>query len=102
MSATVETTVITAAPVAPPSRVSIQLDQVKVFSFAELLSFQAALAIHIKGEFKKVAKAAKVKRVKDPSAPKKALSVGMLAWKAYVKDLKVKQAELFAGLTFIS
>jgi hypothetical protein len=88
MSSTVENT---------QTPVSIIMDQVKAFSFTDLLTLQASIATLIKVEYKKVAKASKVKHVKDPNAPKKELSVGMLAWKAYVKDLVAKQPELFTG-----
>jgi hypothetical protein len=100
MSSVIENT--TVPEVKEPTRVQLAFQQVKAFTVAELLTLQATLAVHVKNEFKKEVKAlkaaGKVKRVKDPNAPKKELSIGMRAYQAFVKDLIEKQPDLFTGL----
>ncbi len=75
--------------------VTLMMEQLKTLSFTDLLTFQLALASHIKSEFKKVTK--KAKKVKNPDAPKRPLNPGMLAWKAYVKHLQTTKPEMFEG-----
>ncbi len=87
------------APVAAPAVTPVMalLEQVKTLSFADLLAFNVGLGAHIKSEFKKVAK--KAKKAKNPDAPKRQLSVGMLAWKAFVKHIVATKPEMFDGVT---
>ncbi len=71
------------------------VEQIRALSFTDMVSLNLTVATLIKKEAKSAVK--KPKKVRDPNAPKKPVSVGLQAWKAFVDNIAAAHPAQFAN-----
>ena len=77
------------------SPVDAIVEQVRALSFSDMVALNLTVATLIKKEAKSAVK--KPKKVRDPNAPKKPVSVGLQAWKAFVDSIAAAHPAQFAS-----
>ncbi len=77
------------------SPVDTIVEQIRTLSFTDMVALNLTVATLIKKEAKSAVK--KPKKVRDPNAPKKPVSVGLQAWKAFVDSIAAAHPAKFAG-----
>lgn len=70
------------------------VEQVRALSFSDMVALNLTVATLIKKEAKSAVK--KPKKIRDPNAPKKPVSVGLQAWKAFVDNIAAAHPAQFA------
>ncbi len=71
------------------------VEQIRTLSFSDMVALNLTVATLIKKEAKSAVK--KPKKVRDPNAPKKPVSVGLQAWKAFVDHIAAAHPAQFAN-----
>jgi hypothetical protein len=77
------------------SPVDAIVEQVRTLSFSDMVALNLTVATLIKKEAKSAVK--KPKKIRDPNAPKKPVSVGLQAWKAFVDNIAAAHPAQFAN-----
>ncbi len=80
---------------AATSPVDAIVEQIRTLSFSDMVALNLTVATLIKKEAKSAVK--KPKKVRDPNAPKKPVSVGLQAWKAFVDSIAAAHPAQFAN-----
>lgn len=76
------------------SPVDAIVEQIRALSFSDMVALNLTVATLIKKEAKSAVK--KPKKVRDPNAPKKPVSMGLQAWKAFVDNIAAAHPAKFA------
>lgn len=71
------------------------VEQIRTLSFTDMVGLNLTVATLIKKEAKSAIK--KPKKIRDPNAPKKPVSVGLQAWKAFVDNIAAAHPAQFAN-----
>jgi hypothetical protein len=71
------------------------VEQIRALSFSDMVALNLTVATLIKKEAKTAVK--KPKKIRDPNAPKKPVSVGLQAWKAFVDNIAAAHPAQFAS-----
>ena len=71
------------------------VEQIRALSFTDMVGLNLTVATLIKKEAKSAIK--KPKKIRDPNAPKKPVSVGLQAWKAFVDNIAAAHPAQFAN-----
>lgn len=71
------------------------VEQIRALSFTDMVALNLTVATLIKKEAKSAIK--KPKKIRDPNAPKKPVSVGLQAWKAFVDNIAATHPAQFAN-----
>jgi hypothetical protein len=71
------------------------VEQIRTLSFSDMVALNLTVATLIKKEAKSAIK--KPKKIRDPNAPKKPVSVGLQAWKAFVDNIAAAHPAQFAN-----
>jgi hypothetical protein len=77
------------------SPVDAIVEQIRTLSFSDMVALNLTIATLIKKEAKSAVK--KPKKIRDPNAPKKPVSVGLQAWKAFVDNIAAAHPAQFAN-----